>query len=425
MSHFSAPPPADVQVSFRSVTHRIDPHMLDVDALKTLRRLRKFGHEAYLVGGCVRDILMGHQPTDFDIVTSAKPAEIRSAFRNSRIIGRRFRLAHLHFANGKIIEVATFRRSHCETDDLSGRHAAENLFGAAAEDAIRRGFTISALLYCAENNCIFDWSSGMSDVSARCLRTIGHPERRIPEDPARILRAVKFAVRLDLRFDPPLAEAMQRHADKLLLCSPARLIEELFKILRSGHAVECLYMLQEIGALRHLLPALDDFISAQSHSDNAWRALARADEQNVAGDTLSDAVLLAALLYPACRDVLHTARDVSRELESVLRPLVHPLPFTRHHMASVRQMFLALRRLSAGPAAKRARKMLERDFAADAIDLLALVATEKEELRALSAWRALQKKYPQSHPKERPTPTKAALRQNPRRRRKPMTAPVA
>ena len=415
---FSSPPPPDVDCSLRIVKHAIPFSMLDPDAVKALRRINRFGHKAYLVGGCVRDILLGRQPKDFDVVTSAMPAEMRRMFRNCRLIGRRFRLAHLHFKNRKIIEVATFRRSPTEEDDMTIRHAAENLFGGPADDAIRRDFTINALMYDVGAKEIHDWVHGLQDIERRLLRTIGDPNRRISEDPVRILRAVKFGVHLDLTIDPGLMEAMRTHAPLITECAPARLVEEIFKLLRSGSSTRCLNLIHDIGVLDQLMPAFGSFVTASADDRPVWATLERADSMVRHGRAVSDSVLLAALLFEACREVLEAGGDVAKNLDNVLEPLVQPMPFTRRHMTRVRQIFMAQRRLAQGPGTLRARKILDREYAAEAIDLMELTFREDRHGQYVDSWRkALTSRYG--------TGTfEAPSKPRRRRRRRPPTRPT-
>src|SRR5690606_34629568 len=220
----SAPKAANADVATESTdgddeaAHSLAPHRIpveldaariDSDAAKVVKRLTKAGYEAYLVGGCVRDLLLGKSPKDFDVATSARPDAVRELFRNSRIIGRRFRLVHVLFGDGKVIETATFRRNPSEpekTEDLLIRD--DNTFGRADEDAERRDFTINALFYDLDSSMVLDWCGGMQDIEARSVRTIGDPTIRFKEDPVRMLRAIKFSARLDLGIDPGTYHAL-------------------------------------------------------------------------------------------------------------------------------------------------------------------------------------------------------------------------
>jgi poly(A) polymerase len=360
--------------------------MLDQDAVKIVRRLSHFGYEAYFVGGCIRDILFGKQPKDFDIATSARPSEVKRLFRNCRLIGRRFRLAHLLFKRGKVIEVATFRRGATEKDDVSDVHAAENLFGGPADDAIRRDFTINALLYDYKRREIYDYVGGFDDIQSGVLRTIGDPDRRLPEDPVRIIRAIKFSVRLGIAIEPKLAESMKRHATLISECAPARLVEEMLKILRSGASAQSFNMMRDVGVLSELMSGLARQAARSTQPRAPWRILERMDRKIVAGDEISDSTMIAALIYPFCRSLLSEGGDVAKRLEGELVKLLSPMKFTKRHMMHVRQIVLAQRRLAGTPATRRLRRIMERDYAAHALDLKELISETKEDEEILGEW---------------------------------------
>ena len=248
-----------------------------------LQRLRHSEHVAYLVGGSVRDLLLGRRPKDFDIGTSAQPNEVKKLFRNCWIIGRRFRLAHVKFG-AKTIEVATFRRQLSEAEvaeqsaaaeqaaqeaeiaeaqepgrrdrDKPHLHFRDNTFGTPEEDAFRRDFTVNALFYDIATFSIIDYTGGLEDIKARVIRCIGDPDVRFEEDPVRMLRAIVLAARLDFIVDPPVVDAIRRHAGLIAKASPARLLEEFYKILRSGASERAFHQLAEVGLLEHLAPEL-------------------------------------------------------------------------------------------------------------------------------------------------------------------------
>ena len=257
--------------------HPISRSQIDPDALKVLYRLRKFNHAAYLVGGSVRDLVLERQPKDFDIATSAHPNEVKRIFRNCWIIGRRFRLAHVKFGQ-KTIEVATFRKpvpmdtvppmndsetpeptSTATDDSASPRRAIrrDNTFGTPEEDAFRRDFTINALFYDISTFAIIDYVGGMDDLRNRLIRCIGNPDERFIEDPVRMLRAVAFAARLDFRIDAPIRDAISRNHTEIKQASPARLIEELYKLLRSGVSTKTFKELSKSGLLQHIAPEVE------------------------------------------------------------------------------------------------------------------------------------------------------------------------
>ena len=205
----------------------LDDSAIDPDVQKVLRRLVRHGFEAYAVGGCVRDLLLGRRPKDFDVCTSARPEDVRDLFRNSRIIGRRFRLVHVLFQGGKVIEVATFRKNPKEETDGAEEGAellirSDNVFGEAHEDAVRRDFTMNALFYDIEAREILDWVGGMEDLRRSVVHTIGDPETRFREDPVRILRALKFAGRLGFGMTPEIYDAVVACRESLQLAARPR-----------------------------------------------------------------------------------------------------------------------------------------------------------------------------------------------------------
>ncbi|MHC5011679.1 MAG: polynucleotide adenylyltransferase PcnB, partial [Planctomycetota bacterium] len=251
----------------------IPPALLDEDAVRVVRRLQRSGHEAYLVGGCVRDLIAGLEPKDFDVATDAHPGRIRRLFRNARIIGRRFRLAHIRFGRHHVVEASTFRAAPApegkapETDEQAadrraGRWSGENVFGTAPEDARRRDFTVNALFYDPVEDEILDWVGGLADMEAGIIRCIGDPPVRLREDPVRMIRAIHFAERMGFQVEAGLEEAIRRHATELAHASQARLYIELIKVLNRGRARPTLHRLHELGALAHWLPEMTAELSA-------------------------------------------------------------------------------------------------------------------------------------------------------------------
>jgi poly(A) polymerase len=253
---------------------------IDPDAIKVVERLRRFGHEAYLVGGCVRDLLLGLPAKDFDVATSATPPELRRAFRNCRIIGRRFRLAHIFFGS-KIIETSTFRANPREgEDDETPQESTEaeggnllirrdNVFGTAEEDARRRDFTVNGLFLDVEAQKVIDHVEGLADIEAKVVRTIGDPDVRFREDPIRILRAVKFAARCGLTIEPETYRHAMGHASEITKCAHARVSEEFFRLLRAGAARPSMELLIEMKLLGVLLPALNQWLGLGAGTETA------------------------------------------------------------------------------------------------------------------------------------------------------------
>src|SRR6478735_9891036 len=282
------------------------------NALRVLYRLRDSGYGAYLVGGAVRDLLVGGHPKDFDIATSATPEEVRQLFRNSRLIGRRFRLAHVVFGR-EVIEVATFRAN---VDDGSGdrelheggRLLRDNVFGTIEDDAVRRDFTANALYYAIEDFSVRDYTGGFEDVRNRVLKLIGDPEQRYREDPVRMLRAVRLAAKLGFSIDEATAGPIPGLAPLLREAAPARLFEECLKMFLSGHAVESFLGLERHGLLQTLLP--ETASALKSNRSGALRRMllegVRGTDSRVAADEpVSPAFLFAVLLWPAyCRALM-------------------------------------------------------------------------------------------------------------------------
>ncbi len=233
----------------------LDRAAIDADADRVVRKLTRAGYKAYLVGGCVRDLLVGRTPKDFDVATSATPNEIKATFRNSRIIGRRFRLAHVFFGQ-KIIETSTFRANPRDEDDHDLLIRRDNVFGSEAEDASRRDFTINGLFYDVEREEVIDHVGGLADLEAKLVRTIGDPDIRFQEDPVRMLRAIKFAARLDFGFEPATWKALLRWRSEISKCAPPRLLEEMHRLLRGGAARRSFELMVETGVLAVLSPYL-------------------------------------------------------------------------------------------------------------------------------------------------------------------------
>ncbi len=240
----------------------LDRTAIDPDADRVVRKLNRAGYKAYLVGGCVRDLLVSRKPKDFDVATSATPNEIKATFRNSRIIGRRFRLAHVFFGS-KIIETSTFRANPRDEDDHDLLIRRDNVFGTETEDARRRDFTINGLFYDVEREEVIDHVGGLADLDARLIRTIGDPDIRFQEDPVRMLRAIKFAARLDFGFEPATWRALLRWRSEISKCAPPRLLEEVHRLLRGGASRRSFELLVETGVLAVLSPYLAGLLEGE------------------------------------------------------------------------------------------------------------------------------------------------------------------
>ncbi|MCY4602151.1 MAG: polynucleotide adenylyltransferase PcnB [Acidobacteria bacterium] len=378
--------------------HTISRQQIDPDALKVLYRLRTFDHVAYLVGGGVRDLLLNRRPKDFDIGTSAHPHQVKRIFRNCWIIGRRFRLAHVKFGP-KTIEVATFRRpvppEETKASEAAGQPPADsdqrppirrdNTFGTAEEDAFRRDFTINALFYDIATFSVIDYVGGLEDLRNGVIRSIGDPHERFVEDPVRMLRAVSFAARLDFRLDPPVLEAIARHKAEIANASPARMIEELYKVLRSGVSARIYRSLLEQGLLAHIAPEIDQGASAA-----LWKSLDALDAYRSRFDDaparLTNAVLLGSLAAPVQPiDLTPRRKDDPKRDEGGVT--LGRLPVARRDMERLRQL-LALQQKLTNPRLppRQQRMVLHRGAFADALTWLEMHGADAE---ALGRWHAL------------------------------------
>ena len=370
---------------------------IDPDALRVVQRLRRYQHKAYLVGGCVRDLLLGRKPKDFDVATSATPNEIRRSFRNCRIIGRRFRLAHVFFGR-KIIETATFRTNPRVIDDEAGEEPSDekatdllirhdNVFGTEEEDARRRDFTINGLFFDVDTAQVIDHVAGLPDLEARLVRTIGDPDIRFREDPVRILRAVKFAARCDLTIEAETYRRMMEHKAELAKCAQARVTEEFYRLLRAGAARRSFELLVETGLLEFLLPELAqawqsdrDDPEVKQRIERFWAYLRALDDSILArGEPPSDAMILATLLLPPLRDVLaqdtQPAQNISQLVTQSVQPILERLKASRRDSEVCRQILLALRYLlPSSRSGRQQARLSSRPFYQDAVWLAAVVA---------------------------------------------------
>lgn len=338
-----------------------DDVRLDPDVQKVVRRLTRHRHEAYLVGGCVRDLLLDRRPKDFDVATSARPEEVRELFRNSRIIGRRFRLVHVLFGGGKVIEVATFRRNPKEDTDEPSELLIrnDNVFGAAHEDALRRDFRINALFYDLEARQVLDWTGGMDDLRRQVVHTIGDPETRFREDPVRILRALKFAGRLGFGITPDVYDAIVFCREALALAARPRLSEEILRLMRGGQARRTIHLAWETGVLDVLLPEVSALIYDDRGDDGPgqrlWRLLDYADRQTAEDHPLDDTVLWTLLLLEPLKEACDGARDRAGAAADFLEPLIERLAISRRYADGMRRIVAVLPRLVSGRAGRFAR----------------------------------------------------------------------
>ncbi|MHB8763948.1 MAG: polynucleotide adenylyltransferase PcnB [Deferrisomatales bacterium] len=354
--------------------HAISRKQIDTDALWILNRLRREGYLAYLVGGAVRDLLLGHEPKDFDVGTDARPSEVKRIFRNSRLIGRRFRLAHVYFRRkgepDKIVEVSTFRSlaKPAEPDgaeippedlDLTG-----NVFGSPAEDAWRRDFTVNALFYNIDDFSVVDHVGGLTDLKDGIIRIIGDPDERFQEDPVRMLRAVEFAVRLGFRIDEATENGIRRNGAEIAQASPARLRDELRQLEQRGIVAGALAEAHRLDFLAPLLPELKVI-------DGVFPLIELLDARAAAGEPASEASYLAALLLPtvAARCPLAPGASLEEALEAIAEPaeaLTQRYQISAHIRHTARELLLSCYRIARGKGYRAKGKFVRKAEFAEA-----------------------------------------------------------
>jgi poly(A) polymerase len=377
--------------------HPISRSSISENALKVLYRLHRSGFQAYLVGGAVRDLLLGRQPKDFDIGTNARPQQVRQLFRNARLIGRRFRLARVAFA-GEIVEVATFRRSpeppemeEGETTDVLAPIAEADEYGTPEEDAWRRDFTVNGLFYDIADFRIIDHVGGLADLHAGVIRSIGPARIRFTEDPVRMMRAVEYAARLGFRLDDEAAEAIRSQKGDLHRAAPARISYELSESLRGGHAQGIFRGLEQAGLLRAIMPE-----SALPPAGEAllWGLLGEADRAATTGKPLGEDTLLAMLLTPgfiAAARPGTPAALVPPELDSAVGDYVGGatlrLALSNHRSHVLRSAFFCLSRLFAPPRTRLVARTLRQEGFPVALDIARmLTGLTGRHAEALASW---------------------------------------
>ena len=300
--------------------HTVSRNDISNSALKVLYRLHKSGYQAFLVGGCVRDALLGLHPKDFDIATNATPEEVRSLFSNCRLIGRRFRLAHIRFGR-EIIETATFRAAAIHKDDdvahdTEGRIIRDNVYGTIDEDVWRRDFTCNALYYNIADFSIWDFTDGVEDVERRRLVLIGDPEQRLREDPVRMLRAVRFAAKLDFTIDDSVVKAMHKNVGLLTNVPAARLFDEFLKLFQSGHAEKTFDLLREHGLFAEMFPATEQELNEDDTFNKFVRAsLQNSDRRVAAGQSVTPMFLIGVFLWAPVKRIAAIRRSEEKMSE--------------------------------------------------------------------------------------------------------------
>jgi poly(A) polymerase len=391
--------------------HSVSRRDISPNALKVLYRLKDAGFEAYLVGGCIRDLLLGLKPKDFDVVTNAHPDQVKQVFRNCRLIGRRFRLAHVVFGR-EIIEVATFRGHHSGTEDdasttpklktasLSdhGQILRDNVYGSIEEDAERRDFTINALYYSVKDFAIYDFANGMRDIAAKRIELIGDADVRYREDPVRMLRAIRFATKLNMQIAPEALMPISQLAVLLKNIPAPRLFDELVKMLLVGKAFDNFMLLRDTRVLKQLLPQLDKLLKQEPEGKAfslVTRALQDTDQRVAVDKPVTPAFIFAAMLwYPVelrsqtllIESGLNEIDALNIAMTEVLDDVQRTIAIPKRFSLTMRDIWALQHRL-AKRGGRRAFKMLEQTKFRGAFDFLLLRAQAEEgSLTELASW---------------------------------------
>jgi len=333
-------------MSFIRQSVTFDKKLLDSDALKVVKKLNKSGYEAYLVGGCIRDLLLGYKPKDFDIATNATPEQIQNLFKRSRIIGRRFKLVHIMFSARKFIEVATFRSSKINQTSSKGMVLRDNYYGSLEDDVFRRDFTINGLYFDIKSSEVIDYVGGLEDVKLLQINMIGSPSERFEEDPVRMIRAVRFKARLDATIDSKLNDSILRNSHLLSNVSPARLYEEVIKLFHNEKSLEVFRELSNLGILKYLF--------AQTQEDSfVTTALLNTSERIKNESSVTPAFLFAVFLWSAQKKRFNELKKkkmsrlelMIKASEDVIKKQVQQVMMPRWLSARVKDIWLMQYRL--------------------------------------------------------------------------------
>ncbi|TLN15008.1 CCA tRNA nucleotidyltransferase [bacterium] len=373
--------------------HPLSRSLVDPDVLWVLRKLRSEGFLAYIVGGAVRDILLGREPKDFDVGTDARPSQLKRIFRNSRLIGRRFRIAHIYFRKkgeaDKIVEVTTFRGTaqlngeeeiHPEDADHTGA-----VFGTPEDDAARRDFTVNALFYDSDNFTIVDYLGGLKDLKAKVIRLIGDPDERYAEDPVRMLRALEFAVRLGFSIEEKTFEGIRKNAGLIATASRARLREEMRQNKERSITGEVLRMAREAGLLAALYPKLG------GDADLALHLVSWLDKRQVAGENCEESAYLAAMALPALMEKCPLEPDapldrVSELSADIITDIFSDYQYSAHLRHNARELLISLYRICKGKRYRAKGRFTRKPEFAFALELFGELAGRFEGFAAPYAY---------------------------------------
>src|SRR5690348_7659795 len=426
--------PSDAASRVPREKHGLAREAISPAAAKVCAVLREAGFSAYVVGGAVRDLLLGIRPKDFDVATSARPEQVKPLFRRALVIGRRFRLVHV-MMGPETVEVSTFRAgdSQVAERDEHGRVLRDNVFGTMEEDARRRDFTVNALYYDCATGEIIDDHGGLADLKKRVLRMIGDPETRYREDPVRMLRAVRLAAKLGLTIDGSTRAPIKRMAPLLEHVPPPRLFEEMLKLLLSGHANACLRQLRNEGLHKGLLPLLDVILDQPLGERFVTLALAQTDERVLADRPVSPAFLFAALLWHEVLAAWRTREKrgersvpaLESAMDEVLDTQCAKLAITRRLTATMREIWGMQPRFEMR-SGQRPYRLIESPRFRMAYDFLALRAASGEVAADMEAWwRAFHTADAETRKAMLLPETGARKRRRRRRRKKQPAAPAS
>ncbi len=377
--------------------HGISRDNINISAFKVMNRLNQSGFTSYLVGGGVRDLLLGNQPKDFDVATDATPEQVKSLFRNSRIIGRRFKIVHVRFGR-EIIEVTTFRGQNSDSNhhvvSETGQLLRDNVYGDMESDAWRRDFTANALYYSIKDNNIYDYTSGINDIRNRQLRMIGDPTIRYTEDPVRILRAIRFAAKLGFSIEANTEAPIREQANLLTHVPPARLFDEILKLFLSGYAIATYNLIKQYNVLQALFPDTAAALDKGPHYNALIEEVMLNTDKRIRSDKrVTPAFIYAALMWPAMHyrllqlkakglsefDAFNDASQstISRQLQRVMIP--------KRFLIPMRQIWELQWRLP-NRSGKRALRLLEHPKFRAGFDFLLARESSGEQLNGLGAW---------------------------------------
>ena len=423
--------------------HTISRKNISEAALRVMTTLRKAGFAGFLVGGGVRDLLLGGRPKDFDIATDATPEQVRKLFQNSRIIGRRFKIVHVRFGR-EIIEVTTFRGTHEQVEQSpkgkrppnqnsaqsqNGMLLRDNVFGTVEEDAVRRDFTINALYYTTADFAVYDYTSGLRDLDEKIIRIIGDPETRYREDPVRMLRAVRFAAKLNFTIERNTAKPILRLAPSLADIPAARMFDEVLKLLMSGYGADVYTLMQQYGLFEPLFPQTQPCLQQPQANILVEQAIKNTDARIQQGKPVTPAFIFAALLWPAVNErQLQLVKERVPEIPAMHQAAQEIASMQQQHTAVPKRFGIPMReiwdmqlRLSKRGGNKAEQMIENRRFRA-AYDFLLLREQAGEPTDGLGQWWT---DYQDRSPDQRAEMVAAIKEHNPKRKRKPRKKPNA